>query len=80
VKTEIGSGENWKDPQTDEWMRTCTIITGDPSELVAQIHPRMPVILSEQHHAAWLGETQDENQLLVPTLPTGCGCWKFLRW
>ena len=32
--------------------------TGEPNltnELVAQIHPRMPVILPEQHHAAWLG-------------------------
>src|SRR4029077_11795328 len=47
---------------------TCTIITGEPNELVAQIHPRMPVILPEQHHAAWLGETDDGNlkALLVP--------------
>jgi putative SOS response-associated peptidase YedK len=30
--------------------------------------PRMPVILPEQHHAAWLGETEDGNlkDLLVP--------------
>jgi hypothetical protein len=31
------------------------------NELVAQIHPRVPVILPEQHHAAWLGETEDGN-------------------
>ena len=39
-----------------------------PNELVAQIHPRMPVILPEQYRAAWLGETEDENlkELLVP--------------
>jgi putative SOS response-associated peptidase YedK len=44
------------------------IITGEPNELVAQIHPRMPVILPEQHHAAWLGETDNGNlkALLVP--------------
>jgi putative SOS response-associated peptidase YedK len=32
-----------------------------------QIHPRMPVIIAEQHHAAWLGETEDGNlkELLV---------------
>jgi hypothetical protein len=36
---------NWKDPESGEWLRTCTIITGEPNELVAQIHPRMPVIL-----------------------------------
>ena len=51
-----------------EWLRTCTIITGEPNELVAQVHPRMPVILPEEHHAAWLGETDDPNlkALLLP--------------
>ena len=36
--------------------------------LVAQIHPRMPVIIPEQHHGAWLAEKQDGNlkELLVP--------------
>jgi putative SOS response-associated peptidase YedK len=49
-------------------IRTCTIITGEPNELVAQIHSRMPVILPEQLHAAWLGETDDGNlkELLLP--------------
>jgi putative SOS response-associated peptidase YedK len=43
--TFAGLWENWKDPESREWLRTCTIITGEPNELVAQIHPRMPVIL-----------------------------------
>jgi hypothetical protein len=66
--TFAGLWEGWKDPESEEWLRTCTIITGEPNELVAQIHPRMPVILPEQHHAAWLGETDDGNlkELLVP--------------
>ena len=34
-------------------------ITGEPNELVAQIHTRMPVILPEEDHAKWLGETED---------------------
>jgi putative SOS response-associated peptidase YedK len=37
----------------------CTVITGDPKELVAQIHTRMPVILPEEDHAKWLGEVDD---------------------
>jgi putative SOS response-associated peptidase YedK len=50
------------------WLRTCTIITGDPNELVAQVHTRMPVILAEEHHAKWLGEIEDGDlkQLLKP--------------
>lgn len=60
--------QHWKDPKSGEWIRTCTIITGEPNKLVAQIHPRMPVIIPEQHHAAWLAEKQDGNlkELLVP--------------
>ena len=39
-----GLWENWKDPQGN-WLRTFTIITGEPNKLVAPIHHRMPVIL-----------------------------------
>ena len=35
-----GLWEGWQKPQTQEWLRTCTIITGQPNELVAQIHTR----------------------------------------
>jgi putative SOS response-associated peptidase YedK len=60
--------ENWKDPESGERLRTYTIITGEPNELVAQIHPRMPVIFPAQHHAAWLDETDGGNlkELLLP--------------
>jgi putative SOS response-associated peptidase YedK len=51
--TFAGLWEGWKDPESGEWLRTCTIITGEPNELVAQIHPRMPVILPDRHHSAW---------------------------
>jgi putative SOS response-associated peptidase YedK len=33
-----GLWEGWKDPATDDWLRTCTIITGEPNEFVRQIH------------------------------------------
>ncbi len=39
-----GLWEGWRNPETEEWLRTCTIITGEPNELVSQIHTRMPVI------------------------------------
>jgi hypothetical protein len=34
-------------------------MTGEPNELVAQIHTRMPVILPEEDHAKRLGEVED---------------------
>jgi SOS response associated peptidase (SRAP) len=48
-------------------------------ELVAQIHPRMPAIPPEQHHAAWLGETDDGNlkDLLVPYPADQMRMWKI---
>jgi putative SOS response-associated peptidase YedK len=30
-----GLWENWKDPESGEWLRSCSIITGEPNELVA---------------------------------------------
>jgi putative SOS response-associated peptidase YedK len=60
-----GLWEGWKDPATEAWLRTCTIITGEPNELVREIHTRMPVILTEEVHDAWLsGEAGKE--ILVP--------------
>jgi len=35
-----GLWEGWKDPATEEWLRTCTIITGDPNELVAVMYDK----------------------------------------
>jgi len=63
-----GLWEGWKDPVTSEWIRTCTIITGDPNDLLAQVHTRMPVILPEEYHARWLGEVEggDLKELLKP--------------
>jgi putative SOS response-associated peptidase YedK len=49
-----GLWEGWKPPQAEEWNRTCTIITGEPNELIREIHTRMPVILPESVFDAWL--------------------------
>jgi putative SOS response-associated peptidase YedK len=60
--------EGWKDPAKDEWVHNCTIITGEPNDLVREIHTRMPVILPEEYHSAWLaGETGKEILTPFPT-------------
>jgi putative SOS response-associated peptidase YedK len=62
-----GLWENWRDKNAGagaEWIRTCTIITGQPNDLVAPIHDRMPVILPREAWAMWLGEEPaDEGSL-----------------
>jgi len=68
-----GLWEGWRNPETEEWLHTCTIITGEPNELVARIHTRMPVILAEEHHEAWLSN-QAGKEVLVP-FPDAMRAW-----
>jgi putative SOS response-associated peptidase YedK len=61
-------GSVWKDPQ-GEWLRSCAIVTTTANDLIAPIHPRMPVILDPDDEATWLDpETPPEHaqQLLRP--------------
>jgi putative SOS response-associated peptidase YedK len=54
-----GLWENWQDPQSGAWVRSCTILTTEANAVVKQVHDRMPVILPEAYHRAWLGEAAD---------------------
>ncbi len=51
-------------------MRSCTIITTEPNELMEPIHDRMPVILPPDAHEEWLAgdnrDTEALQRLLVP--------------
>jgi len=66
-----GLWEFWR-PKDDEGepVRSCTIITGDPNEKMAEIHDRMPVMLPPSAWSAWLDPENDDLQtlgkLLVP--------------
>jgi putative SOS response-associated peptidase YedK len=62
-----GLWENWKHPQTSEWVRS-TIITTTPNELCAEIHNRMPVILPPETWPLWLGEEPVEPEQLKAVL------------
>src|SRR3954463_11394422 len=61
-----GLWENWKDPTTDERIRTCAVLTTEANELVAEIHDRMPVILRPEDYDRWLGIEPDPRDLLRP--------------
>lgn len=64
-----GLFDTWIQPDGQK-LHTCTIITTRPNEVVAPIHPRMPVILREEDESLWLDrEFQDVDKLqslLVP--------------
>ena len=42
------------DPETEEWQRTCSILTTSAEGVIAPIHERMPVSLSPAVWEAWL--------------------------
>lgn len=50
-----GLWENWKDPASGEWVRTFTVLTTGPNDLIAPYHDRMPVIVPAEDQERWLG-------------------------
>jgi putative SOS response-associated peptidase YedK len=52
------------------WLRSCVIVTGEPNDLVAPVHDRMPVLLPESAWATWLDpENQDVAELAKLFVP-----------
>jgi putative SOS response-associated peptidase YedK len=52
--TVAGLWDQWKNPETGELLKTCTMIVTEPNEFVAEIHDRMPVLLTEKQFEPWL--------------------------
>lgn len=63
-----GLWATWRDPETGEWVRSCTIITGPPNSKVAELHDRMPVILAEEAWRDWLDPANQDPGLLQSLL------------
>jgi len=58
-----GLWDTWQSKDGSE-IRSCTIITTSPNELMATIHNRMPVILPAEAYPIWLDpQNQDTRQL-----------------
>lgn len=58
-----GLWEMWSDPD-GSMLQTCTILTTQPNEMMAQIHNRMPVILEPEDYDMWLDPGDDPEQAL----------------
>jgi putative SOS response-associated peptidase YedK len=50
-----GLWEEWKSP-AGETIKSCTVITAEPNELIEPLHDRTSVILAEEDWPARLGE------------------------
>jgi len=46
----------WRDPDTAQRLYSLAIVTGQPNELVANVHDRMPIVLDRADWDTWLDE------------------------
>ena len=62
-----GLWDSWESPDGSS-IKTCTIITTEPNELMAPIHNRMPVILHTRNYAKWLDTSPQTPENLLPLI------------
>lgn len=62
-----GIWERWQNPEGDE-IRTCTILTTEPNDLLKSYHHRMAVILPKEDYELWLSEDELPPTALKPLL------------
>lgn len=58
----------WESWHNDREIRSSTIITTDPNELLGEIHNRMPVILHPEDYEMWLDPDFNEKEPLTTLL------------
>jgi putative SOS response-associated peptidase YedK len=67
ILTAAGLWDQWKNRETDERIKSCTMIITEPNEFVAEVHDRMPVLLRPDQFDHWLnGDMTVEELRPVP--------------
>jgi len=69
-----GLWDAWRNPETNVWIQSFTIITVSPNALLAEVHNRMPAILQPKDYDEWLNCENTEQppmHLLMPYETTG---------
>ena len=62
-----GLWDSWESADGSS-IKTCTIITTEPNDLMATIHNRMPVILHPRDYANWLEASPQTPEKLIPLI------------
>ena len=52
--TVAGLWDEWKNPETGQPLKSCTMIVTEPNDFVREVHDRMPVLLTEWQLDPWL--------------------------
>ena len=74
-----GLWEKWKDKNTGQVLRTYTVLTTDPNELMEPIHNRMPLIIPPKDYERWMAPTDPAHlpvDLLRPYPAEEMKAWK----
>jgi putative SOS response-associated peptidase YedK len=61
--TVAGLWDEWKDRATGEVLKSCTMIITDPNDFVAEVHNRMPVLLTPEQFGPWLNRETGADYL-----------------
>lgn len=76
-----GLWETWRPKDAQEAaneLRSCSIITGPPNDLIAPLHDRMPMILPREDWTTWLDPTNTDVDALQRLLRPAPEDW--LQW
>lgn len=65
-----GLWEQWEDDESGEEIESFTILTGEPNDLVADVHDRMPVILQPDDYGFWLDPAMKDTEALKELVQT----------
>lgn len=69
-----GIWDEWKNPETGELVKSCSMIITEPNKFVAEVHERMPLILRPDQFDDWLsGKAGKET--LVPAAEDALQKW-----
>jgi putative SOS response-associated peptidase YedK len=63
--TAAGLWDEWKNRETGEYLKSCTMIITEPNEFVAEVHDRIPALIAEGQFQPWLSG-QAGKEILLP--------------
>jgi putative SOS response-associated peptidase YedK len=76
--TFAGLWDEWKNIETGEPLKSCTMIVTNANELAAKIHDRMPVLLQPKDFNSWLAGSAG-SELLKPAPNDYLQTWPVSR-
>jgi putative SOS response-associated peptidase YedK len=73
ILTVAGIWDRWRDPENDgKELHSCAMVITEPNGFVAEVHDRMPVLLTRDQFDAWLDGSAGK-EVMVPALRTCSG-------